>query len=179
MWLFYTPSSFINIHACKETAKLQKRWGISEAVQMLSMTHSSVPNSLKCSNQWCDCTQWSLNAHLFCFQGHCSSELPFDLQRTGSRGQDRRLWDGSGHLQVHFEHWCAQQNKCLAEWGFREKKCWTHQLFLSNYLVYAKQSVFVYVFVGGGGVYLYVYLYSYSSKIQNMLLIYIFTHLNI
>lgn len=33
-------------------------------------------------------------------QGHCGSELPPDMQRVGPRGQDRRLRDGPGHLQV-------------------------------------------------------------------------------
>lgn len=38
------------------------------------------------------------------FQGHCSSELPADVQRIGARGEDRRLWDGSRHLQVRRQH---------------------------------------------------------------------------
>lgn len=34
------------------------------------------------------------------FQGHRGSELLADLQRTGTRGQNRRLRHGSRHLQV-------------------------------------------------------------------------------
>lgn len=34
------------------------------------------------------------------FQGHRGSELLADLQRSRTRGQDRRLRNGSRHLQV-------------------------------------------------------------------------------
>lgn len=54
---------------------------------------------LSCSNN----TRSDLTVALV-FQGHRSSELPVDLQSIRARGEDRRLWDGSRHLQVQCQH---------------------------------------------------------------------------
>lgn len=40
---------------------------------------------------------------LLIFQGHCSSELPADLQRAGPRRQDWGFRDGSRYLQVQLD----------------------------------------------------------------------------
>lgn len=49
--------------------------------------------------------QWPDSLCVFLiYQGHCSPQLPTDLQRPGPRGQDWRFRDGSRHLQVRFQH---------------------------------------------------------------------------
>lgn len=36
----------------------------------------------------------------FSYQGHCCQKLPLNLSRPWQSGQDWRLWNGPGHLQV-------------------------------------------------------------------------------
>ena len=100
-------SRSLNVMLIYEKIWKLKEWHTKLAVRMLSMPVSDVhgiPMDHNAPSNHASAHRELIECMCVFFQGHRSSELPADLQRTGPCGQDWRFWDGSRHLQVQFQH---------------------------------------------------------------------------